>query len=96
MVVIGGENVYPIEVEEAISKLDGVADVAVLGVEDDEYGQVLAAFYEGSADPDSIRKACKDALASFKVPRRVEKVDSLPRTATGKVLKRDLLENRQE
>jgi fatty-acyl-CoA synthase len=96
MVVIGGENVYPIEVEEAISKLDGVTDVAVLGVEDDEYGQVLAAFYEGSADPDAIKKACKEGLASFKLPRRVEKVDSLPRTATGKVLKRDLLENQQD
>jgi fatty-acyl-CoA synthase len=95
MVVVGGENVYPIEVEEAISKLDGVNDVAVLGVEDEEYGQVLAAFYEGSSDPDAIREACKEALASFKVPRRVEKVDSLPRTATGKVLKRDLLETRE-
>jgi fatty-acyl-CoA synthase len=92
MVVVGGENVYPVEVEEAISKLDGVDDVAVLGIEDEEYGQVLAAFYEGSADPDEIKKACKEALASFKVPRRVEKVDTLPRTATGKVLKRDLLD----
>jgi fatty-acyl-CoA synthase len=92
MVVIGGENVYPIEVEETITKLDGVSDVAVLGVEDEEYGHVLAAFYEGSADPEAIEKACREALASFKVPRRVERVDSLPRTATGKVLKRDLLE----
>jgi fatty-acyl-CoA synthase len=92
MVVVGGENVYPIEVEEAISRVEGVDDVAVMGVEDPEYGQVLAAFYQGSADPDDIRKACQDALASYKVPRRIERVDQLPRTATGKVLKHDLLE----
>jgi HIP---CoA ligase len=84
--------VYPIEVEEAISRVEGVDDVAVMGVEDPEYGQVLAAFYQGSADPDDIRKACQDALASYKVPRRIERVDQLPRTATGKVLKHDLLE----
>jgi fatty-acyl-CoA synthase len=92
MVVVGGENVYPVEVEEAISRLDGVDDVAVLGVDDPEYGQVLAAFYQGPADPDEIREACRDALASYKVPRRIERVDELPRTATGKVLKRELLE----
>lgn len=91
MVVVGGENVYPIEVEEAISALDGVDDVAVLGMEDEEYGQVLAAFYEGSADPESVEKEAREALASYKVPRRIEKVSDLPRTATGKVLKRELL-----
>jgi acyl-CoA synthetase (AMP-forming)/AMP-acid ligase II len=96
MVVVGGENVYPIEVEEAISRLGVVEDVAVLGVDDPEYGQVLAAFYQGPADPDDIREACQDALASYKVPRRIEQVDELPRTATGKVLKRDLLEAAQK
>jgi hypothetical protein len=47
----------------------------VLGVDDPEYGQVLAAFYQGPADPDDIREACQDALASYKVPRRIERVD---------------------
>jgi acyl-CoA synthetase (AMP-forming)/AMP-acid ligase II len=96
MAVVGGENVYPIEVEEAIARLDGVDDVAVVGAEDPEYGQVLAAFYTGSADPEAIRSACQNALASFKVPRRIERVDDLPRTATGKVRKADLLDSAGE
>jgi acyl-CoA synthetase (AMP-forming)/AMP-acid ligase II len=92
MVVVGGENVYPIEVEEAVTRLDGVDDVAGIGVEDPEYGEVLAAFYTGPADPDAIREGCERALASFKVPRRVERVEELPRTATGKVRKAVLTE----
>jgi fatty-acyl-CoA synthase len=95
MVVVGGENVYPIEVEEALSKVEGVDDVAVLGIEDQEYGQVLAAFYEGSAEPETVRKAAEDALASYKVPRCIDRVDDLPRTATGKVLKRELLAEKE-
>lgn len=90
MVVIGGENVYPIEVEETIEQIDGVTEVTVLGIEDDEFGQVLAAFVVGTADEESIRKACRDELASYKVPRHIKIVDELPRTSTGKVLKRDL------
>jgi fatty-acyl-CoA synthase len=90
MVVVGGENVYPIEVEEAIAALDGVDDVAVVGEEDPEYGEVLTAFYTGSAEPDAIRSACEESLATFKVPRRFERLDALPRTATGKIRKADL------
>ncbi|MGH2809212.1 MAG: AMP-binding protein [Actinomycetota bacterium] len=92
MVVVGGENVYPIEVEEVIESLPGVEDAAVLGVTDEEYGEVLAAFVVGSATEDDIINACKEELASYKVPRRVEKLDELPRTSTGKVLKRKLVE----
>jgi acyl-CoA synthetase (AMP-forming)/AMP-acid ligase II len=91
MVVIGGENVYPAEVEEVIRTLEGVDDVAVAGVPDPEYGQVLAAFVVGSADQDRVVEACREALASYKVPRRVERVDWLPRNATGKVLVRELI-----
>jgi fatty-acyl-CoA synthase len=93
MVVIGGENVYPIEVEELIESIDGVTEAAVLGVTDDEYGEVLAAFVAGSASPEEITKVCKSELASYKVPKRVEKLDELPRTSTGKVLKRKLIES---
>jgi fatty-acyl-CoA synthase len=92
MVVIGGENVYPAEIEEVISDVGGVDDVAVVGIDDDEYGQVLCAFVVGSADPEQIKKTAKSELSSYKVPRRVEVVDDLPRTATGKVVKRELLE----
>jgi fatty-acyl-CoA synthase len=91
MVIIGGENVYPIEVEDAITSIDGVNDAAVVGVEDDEYGQILVAFVEGDVDPDVVQKTCKEELASYKVPKRIELVQELPRTGTGKVLKRDLV-----
>jgi acyl-CoA synthetase (AMP-forming)/AMP-acid ligase II len=66
--------------------------VAVAGIQDEEYGQVIAAFVVGSADPDEVVETCRKELASFKVPRRVESVDELPRTATGKVKLRELLE----
>ncbi|HET7481905.1 MAG TPA: AMP-binding protein [Actinomycetota bacterium] len=92
MVVIGGENVYPIEVEELIEGISGVEEAAVLGVTDDEYGEVLAAFVVGSVSEDDVVSACKDELASYKVPRRVKILDELPRTSTGKILKRKLIE----
>ncbi len=91
MVVVGGENVYPIEIEELIESIDGVDEAAVVGVEDEEFGEVLAAFVVGSASPDNIAKTCKAELASYKVPRRIEKLDELPRTSTGKVVKRELV-----
>jgi acyl-CoA synthetase (AMP-forming)/AMP-acid ligase II len=92
MVVVGGENVYPIEIEATIEAIDGVKEAAVLGVKDEEYGEVLAAFVVGSPSSDEIQSACKEQLASYKVPRRIEKLDELPRTSTGKVLKRELIE----
>jgi fatty-acyl-CoA synthase len=92
MVVIGGENVYPAEIEETIEGLDGVEEVAVVGVPDDEYGEVLAAFVRGRVDPDRVRDACREELASFKVPKIVEVVDELPRTSTGKVVKKELID----
>ncbi|HEX2090114.1 MAG TPA: AMP-binding protein [Actinomycetota bacterium] len=94
MVVIGGENVYPVEVESVIEGMDGVRDVAVVGIPDQEYGQVLAAFVEGSVDQEQVVKYSRDNLASFKVPKVVEVVDELPRTSTGKVRKNQLLEKR--
>ncbi|HWC31754.1 MAG TPA: AMP-binding protein [Actinomycetota bacterium] len=91
MVVVGGENVYPAEVEQAIERVAGVGEVAVVGIPDEEYGHVLAAYVVGTASEDLIRETCRRDLASFKVPRRIEVLDELPRTATGKVLKRELV-----
>lgn len=91
MVVIGGENVYPIEVEEVIESMSGVDEAAVLGVSDEEYGEVLAAFVVGSVSGDEVISNCKEELASYKVPKRIEVMDELPRTSTGKVLKRELI-----
>jgi acyl-CoA synthetase (AMP-forming)/AMP-acid ligase II len=93
MVVVGGENVYPVEVEQVIEDVAGVDEVAVVGVPDDEYGQILAAFVAGSVTEDEITAVCKNELASYKVPKRVHILDELPRNATGKILKRELIEN---
>jgi acyl-CoA synthetase (AMP-forming)/AMP-acid ligase II len=92
MVIVGGENVYPIEIEDVIESLDKVEEVTVLGVEDDEYGQVLAAFVVGDVSEDDVVSICKEELASYKVPKRIKIVDELPRTSTGKVLKRELVD----
>ena len=91
MVVVGGENVYPIEVEEVLEAVPGVSEATVVGVPDDEFGQVLVAFVAGNVTEQELEAACRAELASYKVPRRFELVDALPRTATGKVLKRELV-----
>jgi acyl-CoA synthetase (AMP-forming)/AMP-acid ligase II len=92
MVVIGGENVYPAEVESVIQAVPGVVDAAVVGMDDRQYGQVLAAFVKGRVSAAKVKAACKDELASFKVPKVVEIVDEIPRTSTGKIVRKDLTE----
>ncbi|MEA2350167.1 MAG: hypothetical protein QOG86_1108, partial [Thermoleophilaceae bacterium] len=95
MIVSGGENVFPREVEDVISKMSGVNEVAVIGVDDEKFGQRLKAYVvTGSGGPseDDIKNKVKSDLARFKVPREVEFLDELPRNATGKVLKKDLKE----
>jgi fatty-acyl-CoA synthase len=94
MIVSGGENVFPREVEDLLADLDGIAEVAVIGVEDEHFGQRLKAFVVLEAGV-SLSEAdlgahVKANLASYKTPREVEFLDELPRNATGKVLKREL------
>lgn len=94
MIVSGGENVFPGEVEDLLGEHPAVAEVAVVGVPDEAFGQALAAFVVRrpgtSLDADEVRAHVRDRLARYKVPRRVEFLDELPRTATGKVLRRAL------
>jgi fatty-acyl-CoA synthase len=94
MIVSGGENVFPREVEDLLAGHDAINEVAVIGVDDDEFGQRLKAFVvlcEGEElGKDDVQDYVKENLARFKVPREVEFLDSLPRNATGKVLKREL------
>ncbi|HEV2075027.1 MAG TPA: AMP-binding protein [Thermoleophilaceae bacterium] len=95
MIVSGGENVFPREVEDLVARHEGVADVAVVGVDDAEFGQRLKAFVVkggGDLDAEELKSYVKSNLAGYKVPRDVEFIDELPRNATGKVLKRELLE----
>jgi acyl-CoA synthetase (AMP-forming)/AMP-acid ligase II len=96
MIVSGGENVYPGEVEELLAKHPKIADAAVVGVEDKDFGQRLKAFVvasrESELSEDEVKDYVKDRLARYKVPREVEFLDELPRNATGKVVKRELQE----
>jgi len=96
MIVSGGENVFPAEVEDLLARRRDVAEVAVIGVDDEEFGQRLKAFVvkRDAADvsEDDIKRDVKSNLAGYKVPREVEFIDELPRNATGKVLKRELAE----
>ena len=96
MVVVGGENIYPIEVEEVIQSVEGISEASVMGIDDEEYGKILVAFYEGKAEPNKVETKCKDELASYKVPKRFVQLDELPRTSTGKVIKRELVQHLEE
>ncbi len=93
MYICGGFNVYPAEVEQALTRLDGVVDVAVIGTPDDRLGEVGKAFVvrrDDSLDADAVIAFTKERLANFKVPREVVFVDALPRNLSGKVLKNEL------
>ena len=96
MIVSGGENVFPKEVEDLLTRHESVAEAAAVGVEDDKFGQRLRAFVvpSGSSSPseDDLKAYVKKNLANFKVPREIWFLDELPRNATGKVLKRELKE----
>ncbi len=99
MYISGGFNVYPAEVEQSLLRMDGVADVAVVGVPDERMGEVGKAYVvardPGDADgtglsPADVTAYAKEHLANFKVPRHVELIDTLPRNLSGKVLKTEL------
>jgi fatty-acyl-CoA synthase len=100
MIVSGGENVFPAEVEDLLSGHEAVAEVAVFGVDDEKFGQRLKAVVVlrdgASATEDDLKKHVKANLAGYKVPREVEFMDELPRTSTGKVLKRQLKDTAPE
>jgi fatty-acyl-CoA synthase len=92
MIVSGGENVFPGEVEDLLAAHPDVLDAAVIGVPDDEYGQRLRSFVVlrqgASMSEQDVKDFVKSRLARFKVPRDVVLVDELPRNPTGKVVKR--------
>lgn len=94
MYVSGGFNVYPTEIEQVLIGLDGVVDVAVVGVPDERLGEVGRAFIvsalDSHLDANAVKACARSQLADFKVPRSVFFVDELPRNASGKVLKREL------
>ncbi|HVE72222.1 MAG TPA: AMP-binding protein [Thermoanaerobaculia bacterium] len=87
LIISGGFNIYPREIEELLLEQTGVAEAAVVGVQDPVRGEVPVAYIAGDFEAAALERVCREQLASFKVPRRFVKVDSIPRTALGKVQK---------
>jgi fatty-acyl-CoA synthase len=100
MIVRGGENIYPREIEEFLLSIPAVRDVQVLGIPSRRYGEEIAAFimvHEGSSlKPEDVREFCRGRIAWHKIPRYVAVVDDFPRTGNGKVQKFKLREMSKE
>ena len=94
MIVSGGENVFPAEVENALARHSSVHEAAAIGVPDHEFGQRLRAFVVtvDEVSEDDLKAWVKQQLARYKVPREIIFLEELPRNATGKILKRELKE----
>ena len=94
MVISGGVNIYPAEIEGSLIAMPGVRDCAVFGIPDEEYGERLCAYVElepgAGLSADDVRKFLRNHIANFKIPQVIEFADSLPREATGKIFKRKL------
>ena len=92
MVVSGGENIYPAEIEAVLHAHPAVGDAAVVGVPDDRWGEVCAAFVvlAAAVSQDELRQHCLEHLARFKVPKSFHVVDELPRNSVGKIVKSEL------
>ncbi|MDP2772042.1 MAG: AMP-binding protein [Nocardioides sp.] len=99
MIVSGGENVFPREVEDCLARHDHVVEAAAVGVDDDDFGKRLKAFVvvdDRSVTEETLKDWVKQNLARYKVPREIVLLDELPRNSTGKVLKRDLAKDDPE
>jgi long-chain acyl-CoA synthetase len=94
MIIRGGENVYPREIEEVLYQHDGIEEVAVIGVEHERLGEEVAAAVvlkkKDSVSADDLRDFAKDKLAKYKVPTKIWFMDELPKGPTGKILKREI------
>jgi fatty-acyl-CoA synthase len=91
MIVRGGENIYPREIEEFLYTCPGISEIQVFGIPDERFGEEVAAFVKLKADaattPEGIRAFCKGKIASFKIPKHIKIVNEFPMTVTGKIQK---------
>jgi long-chain acyl-CoA synthetase len=96
MIISGGVNIYPAEIEAELGRAPGVLDCAVFGVPDDEFGESVMAAVQSvdgqRLDLDALRRRLRERLAGYKVPRTIQQVDELPRDESGKIFKRRLRE----
>ncbi len=100
MIIVGGSNVYPAEIENELCAFEGVAEAQVVGIPDERLGELPVAFIKKEAgaevDPDALIEHCKEHLANYKIPRRVIFIDEFPLTISGKVKKYELRDMAQE
>lgn len=100
MIIRGGENVYPREIEEVLYTYPGIQDAAIFGISDEKYGEEVCAWIQPKEDAildeQAIRAFLKDKLAYFKMPRYIRFVESYPMTVTGKLQKFKMREQMQE
>ena len=94
MIIVNGENVYPKMVEDVLYRCPGISEVAIVGKPDSLHGEIPVAYIVKTGDSTlaetAVTEYCESKLAKFQVPREVHFIDSLPKTPTGKVLKREL------
>ena len=91
VIIRGGVNVYPAEIESVLLTNPGITEVAVVGIDDDDRGQVVSAFFSGDADPDGLTDWCTERLAPYKVPQEFIALAELPKRSSGKIDKQALL-----
>ena len=94
LIISGGENINPIEIEQALERLDGISEAAVIGIEDEEWGQKVVALItvtdSETHNLESVKNKLKGKIAAFKLPKELLIVEAIPKTSTGKIKKRDL------
>jgi long-chain acyl-CoA synthetase len=94
MLIIGGENVFPREIEEVLNLHPAIHDSAVIGMMDESRGEVPLAFVELEEEAEfnetELRSHCREKLAQYKVPREIRRLEALPRNPTGKIMRREL------
>ena len=94
MIITGGVNVYPVEIEEVLHRMPNIQDVAVIGVPDEKWGEAVKAVVvpvkNADLSEEEVIGFCKDNLSKVKIPKSVDFVDAIPRTLTGKILKKDI------
>ena len=96
MIISGGENIFPLEIENVLSTHPDIAEASVMGVRDDYWGEAVHACvilkHQGTLNGQDIRDYCRGKIAGYKIPKKVHIYEEFPRTATGKVMKAGLVE----